>query len=82
MPRNNSISVSTIIHIGTVEREAAGSASGVWGVLDFNSSLMVWMSGNGAELGVKAQSHASGTSARRLNKYAASSCASGVGTTS
>ena len=64
MPRNNNINVSTMIQIGTVERETVGSASGDWGVLDFNSSLMVWEQAadrvNGASC--------NGTSACRLNK--------------
>ena len=66
------MSVSTTIHIGTVEREAVGSASN--GVeQDFGSSLMSY--------GVKGALY-NGTLARRLNKYAASSFASGFGTTS
>ena len=42
MPKNNNINVNTIIQIGTVERETAGSASGDGDVLDFKSSFMVW----------------------------------------
>ena len=66
------MSVSTTIQIGTVERVAVGSASN-GAEQDFDSSL--------TNYGVKGALY-NGMLARKLKRYAASSFASGFGTTS